>query len=86
VAVARHALTLRSKGHAVIKYVAGVGCMSIGLLRFPSSYVTPGSGAKYCDEYVGLSVRINGQETQLLLGWPTVLPHNLNPNPKPITN
>jgi len=26
------------------------------------------------------------QEAQLLLGWPTVLPHNVNPNPKPITN
>jgi len=26
------------------------------------------------------------QEAQLLLGWPTVLTHNLNPNPKPITN
>jgi len=26
------------------------------------------------------------QEAQLLLAWPTVLPHKLNPNPKPITN
>ena len=28
----------------------------------------------------------NKKPLQLLLGWPTVLPHNLNPNPKPITN
>jgi len=28
----------------------------------------------------------NIQEAQQLIGWPTVLPHKLNPNPKPITN
>jgi len=28
----------------------------------------------------------NKQEAQLLLGWPTVLPHNFNPNPKPTTD
>jgi len=28
----------------------------------------------------------NEQEAQLLLGWPTVLPHKRNANPKPITN
>ena len=29
---------------------------------------------------------IHKQEAQQLLGWPTVLPHKLNPNLKPITN
>jgi len=31
-------------------------------------------------------ITISQQEAQLLLGCPTVLPHNVNPNPKPIIN
>jgi len=43
------------------------------------------SGTTRVSQYQkGKAIKV--QEAQLLLGWLTVLPHNVNPNPKPITN